>query len=50
MGAPIWMKYGVLMQNNMQITAIWSRSKPEVEFQYGGRFFYKSEVNQLSRL
>jgi len=28
-----------LMQNNMQITVIWSKSKPVVEFQYGGRFF-----------
>jgi len=35
MGAPIWTKFGSLMQNNMQITANWLRSKPEVEFQYG---------------
>jgi len=28
-GAPIWTKFGSLMQNNMQITAKWSRSKPE---------------------
>ena len=34
MGAPIWTKFGSLMHNNMQITANWSRSKPEVEFQY----------------
>jgi len=27
------------MQNKMQITGKWSRSEPEVEFQYGGRFF-----------
>jgi len=41
-GAPIWMKSCSLMQNNMQITAKWSRSKPEVEFQYGGRLFFKT--------
>ena len=29
-GAPIWTKFGSLMQNYMQITANWSRSKPEV--------------------
>jgi len=39
MDAPIWTKFGSLMQNNMQITTKWSRSKPEIEFQYGGRFF-----------
>ena len=33
-GAPIWTKFRRLMHNNMQITANWSRSKPEVEFQY----------------
>jgi len=42
--APIWTTFGSLMQNNMQITAKWSRSKPEVKFQYGGRFFSKTEV------
>jgi len=30
------------MQNNMQIAAKWSRSKPEKEFQYGGRLFFKN--------
>ena len=30
------------MQNNMQITANWSRSKSEVEFQYGGRLYFKN--------
>jgi len=37
-GAPIWTKFGSLIQNNMHMTAKWSRSKPDVEFQYGGRF------------
>jgi len=38
LGAPIWMKFGGLIQNNMQIMANWWRSKPEVEIQYGGYF------------
>ena len=34
------------MQNNMHITAKWSKSKPEVEFQYDGRLlFFKMEVH-----
>jgi len=28
------------MQNNMHITANWSRSKPEIKFQYGGRLYF----------
>jgi len=31
----------MLMQNDMDFTAKWSKSKPEVEFQYGGRFIFK---------
>ena len=42
MGAPIWTKFGSLMQNNMQITANWSRSKPEVELQYGERLYFET--------
>ena len=48
MGAPIWMKFGSLMQNNMQITANWSRSKPEVEFQYGGRLYFETGSSYIS--
>jgi len=44
MSAPIWTKFGSLMQKNTPITAKWSRSKPAVEFQYGGRLFSKTEV------
>jgi len=43
-GWSIWTKFGVLMQNNTPITAKWSRLKPEVEFQYDGRLFSKTEV------
>ena len=30
------------MQNDTPITGKWSGSKPEVEFQYGGRLFFKN--------
>jgi len=42
-GAPIFTKFGSLMQNSMRITANWSRSKPEVELQYGGRLHFETE-------
>jgi len=36
------------MQNNMQITANWSTSKPEVEFQYGGRLYFETGSSNTS--
>jgi len=36
------------MQNGMQITANWSRSKPEVEFHYGGRLHFETESSYIS--
>jgi len=36
------------MQNNMQITANWSRSKPEVELQYGERLYFETGNNYIS--
>jgi len=36
------------MQNNTPITAKWSRSKPEVEFQYGGRLFFQTGSSYIS--
>ena len=33
---PIWIKFCRLVQNNMSTAVIWSKSKPDVEFQYGG--------------
>ena len=36
------------MQNNMQITAKWSRSKPEVEFQHGGRLYFEIGNSYIS--
>jgi len=33
----IWEKFHRLVQNNISTAVIWSKSKPDVEFQYGGR-------------
>ena len=47
-GAPIWTKFGSLMQNNMHITANWSISKSEVAFQYGGRLYFENGNGYIS--
>jgi len=44
-GGPIWIKFRKLVQNNVSPVVIWSKSKPEVEFQYGGRL---GEFNGMS--
>jgi len=44
-GGPIWIKFRRLVQNNMSIAVIWSKSKPDVEFQYGG---HSGEFNGMS--
>ena len=36
------------MHNKMRITANWSRSKPEVEFQYGGRLYFETGSTYIS--
>jgi len=36
------------MQNDTPITAKWSRSKPEVEFQYGRRLYFETESDHIS--
>jgi len=38
-GGPIWIKFRRLVQNDMSTEVIyrWPKSKPDVEFQYGGR-------------
>ena len=36
------------MQNDTPITAKWSRSKPEVEFQYGGRLYFETGSSYIS--
>jgi len=42
---PIWIKFRRLVQNDMSTAIIWSKSKPDVEFQYGGRL---GEFNGMS--
>jgi len=44
-GGPIWIKFQRLVQNDMSTAVMWSKSKPDVEFQYGGRL---GEFNGLS--
>jgi len=36
-GGPIWIKFRRLEQYDMSTAVIWSKSKPDVQFQYGGR-------------
>jgi len=42
-GGPIWIKCHRLVQNDMSTAVIWSKSKPDVEFQYDGRLGEFSE-------
>jgi len=44
-GGPIWIKFCLLVQNDMTIAVILSKSKPGVEFQYGRRL---GEINGMS--
>jgi len=44
-GGPIWIKFRRLVQNDMSTAVMWSNSKPDVEFQYGGRL---GEFNGMS--
>jgi len=36
-GGSIWIKLRRLVQNDISTAVMWSKSKPDVEFQYGGR-------------
>ena len=38
------------MQNNVQISGKWSKSKPKVDFQYGGRLFFKNGSSYISAI
>jgi len=44
-GGPIWIQFRNLVQNDMSTAVMWSKSKPDVEFQYGGRL---GEFNGMS--
>jgi len=37
-GGTIWIKFRRLVQNDMSTAVMSSKSKPDVEFRYGGRF------------
>ena len=45
---PIWTKFGMLMQNDMSMTTKASKSKPEIEFQYGVRLFSETGSSNIS--
>ena len=50
-GGPIWIKFCRLVQNDISTAVIWSKSKPDVKFQYGGRlreFSGMSSQNHVS--
>jgi len=36
-GVPIWIKFLRLVQNDMSTAVMWSKWKPDADFQYGGR-------------
>jgi len=38
-GGPIWIKFRRLAQNDMSTAVIWSKSKTDLEFQYGGHIW-----------
>jgi len=38
------------MKNNAQISGKWSKSKPKVDFQYGGRLFFKNGSSYISAI
>jgi len=44
-GGPIWIIFRRLVQNDMPTAVMWSKLKPDVEFQYGGRL---GEFNGMS--
>jgi len=44
-GGPIWIKFRTLVQNDMSTAVMWSKSKQDVGFQYGGRL---GEFNGMS--
>jgi len=51
-GGPVWIKFRRMVQNDVLTAVIWSKSKPDVEFQYGGslgEFNGMSSKSYLSR-
>jgi len=44
-GGPIWITFRRLVQNDVSTAVMWSKSKADVEFKYGGR---SGEFNGMS--
>jgi len=49
-GGPIWIKCRRLVQNDMSTVVMWSKSKPDVEFQYDGRLGKLNGMSSQSHL
>ena len=51
-GGPIWIKFRRLVQNDMSTAVMWSKSNPDVEFQfqYGGRLGEFNDMSSQSHL
>jgi len=49
-GGLIWIKFRRLVQNDMSTAVMWSKSKPDVKFQYGGRFGKFNGMSSQSHL
>jgi len=47
---PIWIKFRRLVQNDISTAVMWSKSKPGVEFQYGGHLGEFNGVSSQSHL
>ena len=49
-GSPIWIKFRRLVQNDMSTAVMYSKSKPDVDFQYGGRLGELHSMSSQSHL
>jgi len=49
-GGLIWIKVRRLVQNNMSTAVMWSKAKPDVEFQYDGRLGKFNGMSSQSHL
>ena len=47
---PIFIKFGMPMENQMPMAVKGSKSKPEVEFQDGGRLFSETGSSNISAM
>jgi len=46
LAASIWMTFGTTRQNGTPMTKKWSKSKPEVEIQYGSYLVSQIGINK----